>query len=81
MTPSDKQAFVANIEKQHGRRLRRFIASRLRSAAVDAADLAQEVFLRLLRIDHHFGCGHCAKTPHQSHADLTLVRLNVATFT
>ena len=53
MTPSDKQAFVANIEKQHGRRLRRFIASRLRSAAVDAADLAQEVFLRLLRIDHH----------------------------
>lgn len=25
MTPSDKQAFVANIEKQHGRRLMRVL--------------------------------------------------------
>jgi RNA polymerase sigma factor (sigma-70 family) len=50
---SDKQAFVADIEKQHGQRLRRFLASRLRHRAADVQDLAQEVFLRLLRIDHH----------------------------
>jgi len=50
---SDKQAFVADIEKQHGQRLRRFLASRLRHGAADVQDLAQEVFLRLLRIDHH----------------------------
>jgi RNA polymerase sigma factor (sigma-70 family) len=48
----DNQAFVADIEKQHGQRLRRFLASRLRRAA-DVQDLVQEVFLRLLRIDHH----------------------------
>jgi RNA polymerase sigma factor (sigma-70 family) len=50
---SDKQAYVADIERQHGRRLRRFLASRLRHAASDVPDLVQEVFLRLLRIDHH----------------------------
>lgn len=50
---SRKQAFVADIEKQHGARLRRFLASRLRHMAGDAADLVQEIFLRLLRIDHH----------------------------
>jgi len=48
-----KQALIADIEKQHGARLRRFLASRLRySLAADVPDLAQEVFLRLLRIDH-----------------------------
>lgn len=50
---SDKQTFVADIAKQHGQRLRRFFASRLRYRAADVQDLAQEVFLRLLRIDHH----------------------------
>jgi RNA polymerase sigma factor (sigma-70 family) len=50
---TDKQAFVADIEKQHGQRLRRFLASRLRSRVADVQDLAQEVYLRLLRIDHH----------------------------
>jgi len=50
---SDKQAFVADIEKQHGQRLRRFLASRLRYGSADVQDLAQEVFLRLLRINHH----------------------------
>jgi RNA polymerase sigma factor (sigma-70 family) len=49
----DSQAFVANIEKQHGQRLRRFLASRLRWREADVSDLVQEVFLRLLRIDHH----------------------------
>jgi len=50
---SDKQAFVADIEKQHGQRLRRFLAARLRHRAADVPDLVQEVFLRLLRIDRH----------------------------
>lgn len=53
MTSGDTQAFVADIEKQHGRRLRRYVASRLRNAAADVPDLVQEVFLRLLRIDRH----------------------------
>ena len=53
MALSDKQAFVADIEKEHGQRLRRFLASRLGHRAADVQDLAQEVFLRLLRIDHH----------------------------
>ncbi|MFT3906406.1 MAG: RNA polymerase sigma factor [Steroidobacteraceae bacterium] len=49
----DKQAFVTDIEKQYGARLRRFLAVRLRaSLAADVPDLAQEVFLRMLRIDH-----------------------------
>lgn len=50
---NDKQAFVADIEKQHGQRLRRFLASRLRHSAADVQDVVQEIFLRLLRIDHH----------------------------
>lgn len=53
MTSTDKKAFVAEIEKQHGRRLRRFLASRLRYGTADVPDLVQEVFLRLLRIDRH----------------------------
>lgn len=53
MIPDSKQAFVADLERRHGSRLRRFLASRLRSAAADASDLVQEVFLRLLRIDRH----------------------------
>jgi RNA polymerase sigma factor (sigma-70 family) len=50
---TEKQAFVAEIEKQHGQRLRRFLASRLRHRAADVPDLVQEVFLRLLRVDRH----------------------------
>lgn len=49
----DKQAFVADLERQHGQRLRRFLASRLRRDAADVEDLVQEIFLRLLRIDRH----------------------------
>jgi RNA polymerase sigma factor (sigma-70 family) len=48
-----KQAFVAELEKQHGQRLRRFLAARLPPRAADVEDLAQEVFLRLLRVEHH----------------------------
>jgi RNA polymerase sigma-70 factor (ECF subfamily) len=52
LTQIDKQAFVVAIEHEHGRRLRRFLATRLRNAS-DLPDLVQEVFLRLLRINHH----------------------------
>ena len=52
MAPRDKQALVAEIEKQHGERLRRFLASRLRHRVADVPDLVQEVFLRLLRVNH-----------------------------
>jgi RNA polymerase sigma factor (sigma-70 family) len=51
--PNRKQAFVADLEKQHGSKLRRFFARRMRHRKIDEADLVQEVFLRLLRIDHH----------------------------
>jgi RNA polymerase sigma-70 factor (ECF subfamily) len=47
-----KQSFVADVAVQYGRRLQRFLAARLRNAG-DAPDLAQEVYLRLLRVDKH----------------------------
>jgi RNA polymerase sigma factor (sigma-70 family) len=52
MVTEDNQAFVAAIAAKYGKRLRRFLSVRLRNAA-DAPDLAQEVFLRLLRVDRH----------------------------
>jgi RNA polymerase sigma factor (sigma-70 family) len=53
LVASEKQTFVADLERQHGQRLRRFLASRLRYGAADVQDLVQEVFLRMLRIDRH----------------------------
>jgi RNA polymerase sigma factor (sigma-70 family) len=50
--PADKQTFVATVASQHGTRLRRFLAARLRNAS-DVPDLVQEVFLRLLRVPSH----------------------------
>jgi RNA polymerase sigma factor (sigma-70 family) len=50
MQPIDRKSYVAALAEKYGRRLRRFIFSRSRNAA-DVGDLAQEVFLRLLRID------------------------------
>jgi RNA polymerase sigma-70 factor (ECF subfamily) len=50
MPAADKQAFVESLAREHGARLRRFLASRLRYAASDVPDLVQEVYLRLLRI-------------------------------
>jgi RNA polymerase sigma factor (sigma-70 family) len=51
---NDRKAFVADIELRHGKRLRQFFARRLRGAAADTVpDLAQETFLRLLRVDRH----------------------------
>jgi len=52
MTEPDNRSYVAAIADQYGRRLRRFLAVRLRNAS-DVPDLAQEVFLRLLRVDDH----------------------------
>jgi len=48
-----KKAFVTALEKSHGHKLRRYLAARMRNAAADVPDLAQEVFLRLLRLDNH----------------------------
>lgn len=53
VTIDSKRAFLATLEKSHGRQLQRYLAARLRNAVADAPDLAQEVYLRLLRIDHH----------------------------
>jgi RNA polymerase sigma factor (sigma-70 family) len=47
-----RYTFVSAIASRYGLRLRRFFTLRLRNA-VDAPDLAQEVFLRLMRVEHH----------------------------
>lgn len=52
MSTDSQNVFVAGMAARHGERLRRFLAARLRNAA-DVADLAQEVFLRLLRVQRH----------------------------
>lgn len=52
MSTDDSSAFVAGMAAEYGSRLRRFLKLRLRNAA-DAPDLAQEVFLRLLRVRNH----------------------------
>jgi RNA polymerase sigma factor (sigma-70 family) len=48
----DRQTFVTEVAIKHGKRLRRYVAARLRNPA-DVPDLVQEVFLRLLRMDQH----------------------------
>jgi RNA polymerase sigma factor (sigma-70 family) len=50
VSTDSKQAFLTAIEKTHGRHLRRYLASRMRNAYADVPDLAQEVYLRLLRV-------------------------------
>jgi RNA polymerase sigma factor (sigma-70 family) len=47
---SGNRNFVATIAARYGQRLRRFLAVRLRNAD-DVPDLAQEVYLRLLRVE------------------------------
>ena len=51
-TSVTSHSFVSEIASRYGKRLRRFFAVRVRNHA-DAPDLAQEVFLRLLRVEHH----------------------------
>lgn len=48
----DSQNFVAGMAAKYGGRLRRFLRLKLGNAA-DVPDLAQEVFLRLLRVRNH----------------------------
>jgi RNA polymerase sigma-70 factor (ECF subfamily) len=52
MSIDARQSFVGELVGRHGRKLRRYLAARLRDTS-DVADLAQEVFLRLLRVDRH----------------------------
>jgi RNA polymerase sigma-70 factor (ECF subfamily) len=52
MPTSERQRFLSSVAAQYGRRLRRFLSVRLRNVH-DVPDLAQEVFLRLLRVDRH----------------------------
>ena len=52
MNDPDRRRFVASIATRYRLRLRRFLAARLRHAQ-DVPDLAQEVFLRLLRVEDY----------------------------
>jgi RNA polymerase sigma factor (sigma-70 family) len=49
LSTADAKGFVAEIAARYGRRLRRFLSVRLRNVH-DVPDVAQEVFLRLLRV-------------------------------
>lgn len=52
MGAKSRYSFVSEIAGRYGRQLQRFFSGRIRNRA-DAPDLAQEVFLRLMRIEHH----------------------------
>ncbi|MEJ0039707.1 MAG: RNA polymerase sigma factor [Gammaproteobacteria bacterium] len=52
MSVDSRQSFVGEIVGRHGRKLRRYLAARVRNTA-EVADLAQEVFLRLMRVNRH----------------------------
>jgi RNA polymerase sigma factor (sigma-70 family) len=52
LSGADNQNFVAGMAAKYGARLRRFLKLRLGNVA-DVPDLAQEVFLRLLRVPNH----------------------------
>ena len=49
MSVDDNKTFVAFVASEHGRRLKQFLMRRLPNPG-DAHDLAQEVYLRLLRV-------------------------------
>jgi RNA polymerase sigma-70 factor (ECF subfamily) len=49
---SERTSFVAAVAGRYGRQLRRYLSSRLRQSR-DAPDLAQETYLRLLRVERH----------------------------
>lgn len=50
MTLQNTRTFVSEIYRSHNQRLLAFLAYRIRNASLHAADLAQEVYLRLSRI-------------------------------
>lgn len=52
MSSADKHRFVASIAAKYGGRLRRFLKLNLANAS-DVPDLAQEVFMRLLRVQNY----------------------------
>lgn len=52
MVTLEKRQFVAGLAAKYSDRLRRFLKFRLRNSS-DVPDLAQEVFIRLLRVPHH----------------------------
>lgn len=52
MPQQSRKSFVASLAAEYGDRLRRFLFTRARNSA-DVPDLAQEVFLRLMRIEQH----------------------------
>jgi RNA polymerase sigma factor (sigma-70 family) len=52
LSTTDRHRFVTGIAKEYGGRLKRFLRLRLPNAA-DVPDLAQEVFLSLLRAPNH----------------------------
>jgi RNA polymerase sigma factor (sigma-70 family) len=52
VTAPEKHPFVAGMAAKYGERLRRFLKRRLPNAS-DVPDLAQEVFLRLMRMPSH----------------------------
>ena len=52
MKLDNRQAFVTEAAAKYGKRLRGYVAARVRNAA-DVSDLVQEVFLRLLRMDQY----------------------------
>jgi RNA polymerase sigma factor (sigma-70 family) len=53
LSDAGKQAFVDTLAREHGQRLKSFLAARLRQAVADVPDLVQEVYLRLLRVPRH----------------------------
>jgi RNA polymerase sigma factor (sigma-70 family) len=52
LNQDDRQAFVSAVATEHSGRLRRFLQARLRHATSDIPDLMQEIFLRLMRLNH-----------------------------
>jgi RNA polymerase sigma factor (sigma-70 family) len=53
VTSESRHTFLVEIVRDHGERLRRYLASRVRNAPSDVPDLMQEVYLRLLRMPKH----------------------------
>jgi DNA-directed RNA polymerase specialized sigma24 family protein len=49
---NDRQTFVTQTASKYGKRLRGYVAARVRNAS-DVSDRVQEVFMRLLRMDQH----------------------------
>ncbi len=51
MPAEDNHALVAELVATHGKQLNRFLVARVRNVS-DVPDIAQEVYLRMLRVQH-----------------------------